>query len=150
MSANKDSGLQSLLNKYLLPAIFHPAGKAIIVLIAVALAVVGRLSDRGIGITERREGLPFGFLAPDDHYFRDFSDAALNFESSSGKFLFIWHMRHCGRFAAFNKLYPLPSSPLLPFRLYEECMRRGIAMQGLEQTCTLGSWTSRTQPSKGR
>lgn len=93
MSANKDSGLQSLLNKYLLPAIFHPAGKVIIVLVAVALAVVG-----GIGITKLREGLPLGSLAPDDHYYRDFDDASASFESNSGNVLFTWwYMPHARR-----------------------------------------------------
>ena len=79
MSANKDSGLQAVLNKYLLPAIFHPVGKALILLFGVALVVLG-----GIGFTKLREGLPLGSLAPDDHYFREYDSAAASFQSNSG------------------------------------------------------------------
>lgn len=79
MSANKDSGLQAILNKHVLPAILHPAGKVIFLLMAVAMAVLG-----GVGVTRLREGLPLGSLAPDDHYYRDFDAASSQFDSNSG------------------------------------------------------------------
>jgi Patched family len=79
ISAKKDSGVQAVLDKCILPAIFHPAGKIIILLNVVALAVVG-----GIGSTRLREGLPLGTLAPDGHYFRDFDDAITEFSQESG------------------------------------------------------------------
>ena len=63
VSASKDSFLQAVLNKYMLPGLFHPVGKAFVLLFAVAMAVVG-----GIGITKLDEGLPLGLLAPDSHY----------------------------------------------------------------------------------
>ena len=68
MSASKDSFLQAVLNKYMLPALFHPVRKTFVLLFAVAMAMVG-----GIGITQLDEGLPLGLLAPDSHYMKDFS-----------------------------------------------------------------------------
>lgn len=79
MSGSKESFLQAKMNKYLLPALLHPAGKSIMLLFAVAMAVVG-----GIGITKLREGLPLSSLAPDDHYFRDFDAAVDRIERNSG------------------------------------------------------------------
>ena len=51
MSANKDSYLQQLLNRFMLPAIFHPVGKAFAILLVIAIAVVGAV---GIGKVEGR------------------------------------------------------------------------------------------------
>jgi hypothetical protein len=67
MSGNKDTGLQALLDKHLLPALLHPVGRALMLALVVGLSVVG-----AVGITRLREGLPLGDLAPDDHYYRDF------------------------------------------------------------------------------
>lgn len=84
LSSNKDSYLQLVLNKYMLPAILSPIGKLVIVGLVIATSVLG-----GIGVSRLDEGLPLGDLAPDDHYFKLFYDRQVLFQSQSGMALLL-------------------------------------------------------------
>ena len=79
LSASKDSYLQLLLNRYVVPVLFHPAGKAICTLIVVAMVVLG-----AIGATRLEQGLNEADLAPDGHYIKTFFTLDSRFETSSG------------------------------------------------------------------
>ena len=79
LSASKDSWLQWLLNKALVPVLLHPVGKTVMLALLVAGVVCG-----GIGITRLGEGLEDAWLAPDGHYSGAFADAASVFERNGG------------------------------------------------------------------
>ena len=83
LSASKDSWLQWLLNKALVPVLLHPVGKAVV----LALLVVGIVCG-GIGVTRLGEGLKLSELAPDGHYAVAYDNAATVFERNGGA-----HMR---------------------------------------------------------
>ena len=79
LSASKDSYLQIALNRFVLPGLLHPVGKAVVLLVLAAALAVGF-----VGSTRLDEGLTFSQLAPDGHYIKAYDALFVGFESQAG------------------------------------------------------------------
>ena len=79
LSASKDSWLQIVLNRVLVPPLLHPASQAAILALLVAALVSG-----GLGVSRLGEGLQQSSLAPDGHYVRSFDALNIDFNANSG------------------------------------------------------------------
>jgi hypothetical protein len=79
LSASKDSSLQQFFNRYMLPTIFHPVGKIVVILIALVALIVGV-----IGATRVTEGLQYRELSPDGHFLAPFDDKSNLFQEKVG------------------------------------------------------------------
>jgi hypothetical protein len=84
LSASKDSWLQQFFNRYMLPTIFHPWGKAVVIIVALIVFILGAIGASRVG-----EGLQYGELSPDGHFLKPFDDRSSLFQEKVGVFLLL-------------------------------------------------------------